>query len=201
MGPVMSLPNVKHNKKLLEGWEITSPKEQLPNLTGLLKGLSLSPKGWHWEESVVSLHSNLHFSHEKSMQYCESKELRLSQDRLRNMAFHSFWVEHYDPGGHGQDSQGQKHCAPHLGTHNLLLWLGLPPRLHRSVRPRSKASVAGWLNSLLLKHLTEKNLGTTGAGRKNEMNLSQNCCKIKTKDTYYSTQKVRLSEVHLPQTT
>ena len=94
-----------------------------------------------------------------------------------------------------------KDRSTHLGTHNLLLWLGLPPRLHRSVRPRSKASVAGWLNSLLLKHLTEKNLGTTGAGRKNEMNLSQNCCKIKTKDTYYSTQKVRLSEVHLPQTT
>ena len=41
------------------------------------------------KKSVVSLHSLLHVSHEKSMQYCESKELRLSQDSPRNMALHS----------------------------------------------------------------------------------------------------------------
>lgn len=86
----MSIPNVKHNKKLFRRLRNQVTKEAASKPNRPSKGLSLSPKGWHQEESVVSLHSNLHFSHEKSTQYCESKELRLSQDRLRNMAFHSF---------------------------------------------------------------------------------------------------------------
>lgn len=166
-GQWWAYPNVKHNKKLLEGWEIKSPKKQLPNLTGLLKGLSLSPKaGTRKNLDTTALQSP--FLPWEEPQYCESKELRLSQDRLRTwLSIHLSWALRPRRAWAGLPrtealcaSPGHSQPPQHTARLHAAAWAA----------SRSKASVAGWLNSLLLKHLTEKNLHRDNRSRKKKRN-------------------------------
>lgn len=146
-------------------------KQQLPNMNRPYYGedlLSLSPTSWHKEGRLCDFTAPpppFLLRKEHTVLRIQREALALSrQDGW------GIWLATYFKLGtksqlgkgytHKEKVWGTKHHTPHLGIRSLLLWLGLPQQLHRSVHPRSKASAVGWLNSLLLKHLTEKNLGT-----------------------------------------
>lgn len=144
---------------------------------------SLSPKGWHREGGLFGFTAPpppfLPWKEHSVKNPKSSGSLKIGWGPWFAIHFILRTESQLGRGWTQKDStSGTKHCTSHLGTHSPLPWLGSRQLQHRNVHPRSKASAVGWLNSLLLTHLTEKNLGTTGVGRKTKWTcLSQICAK------------------------